>query len=345
MSTKRRIPNNMVSINGTITDAYAHTGLPRFQSVADYRAVMRQSGVDRAVLCAFDSAPDLAPIHAAFSEEPERFRGIGIPLGNDAREMEAAAHAQLGAGFSGLRLSDADVVERGFLLDIIAEHQAIVVLAGSMSRGQCPHALARALDRHPELKVVAVHFAGGGTPDLLQNGPVADLISHQRLSIAFSRHGGFQTDFIRAWAEALLARMGWERLLWGSEAPVLFWRNETVDSALNWVDVLTPTAEQRTLFFTENARRIYFDKPVRAAPLVMPFDPFSRLREIPATLFANGWPLDQAIAGRLVQHWRRTGTSKQLGDHLAVLLDQALPETEPDAGNRQETADAAPGRK
>lgn len=310
----------------SLTDAYAHVGLPRFQSVEDYAGIMARSGVSRAVLCAFDSSPDLLAIHTAFSRAPDRFRGLGVPLGNDRAEIEAAVRAQLEAGFSGLRLTDADVIERGWLLDILAEHGRMPVVCGAASADPCARILLASLERHPQSIIIGGHFAGVDAPARLQSGAAAELFAHSRFNVVFSRHGAFAPDAIKAWAEAVLVRTGWSRVLWGSEAPVLFWRNETMATALSWVDGLRPTPEERQLFLSGNAQRLYFDQPLLVAPLRLPFDAWDRARPFPATLWAQGLPVEQALAGRLVQDWLASGGEGRLGDHLARVLDRVLPQ-------------------
>ncbi|MDB5585747.1 MAG: hypothetical protein JWP26_717 [Devosia sp.] len=308
-----------------IIDAYAHVGLPRFQSVGHYEGVMQRSGIGQAVLCSFDSSPDFAPIHEAFSADPQRFRGIGVPLGNDRAEMEAAARAQLEAGFSALRLTESDLTERPWLLELPAQYRRIAVVVGAVSSETCARILVDSLDRYPELTVIGGHFAGMGSPALLSSGPAAALFAHPRFNVVFSRHGGFEPSALKAWSEAVLARTGWSRLLWGSEAPVMFWRNETMATAIGWIDWLAPSAKERDEFFSSNTQRLFFSEPLVVAPLHLPFDPAERARPIPAGLWANGLPFDQELAGRLVADWLAAGGGGRLGDHLQTVLARALP--------------------
>ncbi|MGV8989397.1 MAG: amidohydrolase family protein [Cypionkella sp.] len=306
-----------------IVDCYAHVGLPRFQSVADCRRGLDAAAIGRAVLCAFDSAPDLTGIHAAFSAAPNRFRGIGIPLGRDRAEIEAAARAQRDAGFSGLRLSDRDVVERPWLLDIALANGGVAVVAGRSLTADTARALAAGLERHRQANIVGGHFAGGGGD--LFDPAVAALFDHPRFCIQFSRHGGFAEPAISDWAATVVDRVGWGRVMWGSETPLLFWRNETMAEALAWVDRLTPSEAERARFLAGNAQRIYFDQPISAAPLKLGFDERTRARPVPAGILANGLAVDQALAGRWIQAWRADGGQDRAGDWLAALLDRALP--------------------
>jgi hypothetical protein len=239
--------------------------------------------------------------------------------------MEAAAEAQLAAGFSGLRLSDGDVTERGFLLDILARRGRIAIVCGRPSGAGTARVLLAHLERNPEAVVIGGHFAGAGDPRLLEGGVVAELFAHPRFHVVFSRHGGWPEATIRPWAQALVEIVGWSRLMWGSEAPVLYWRNETLASAIGWVEGFRPTPEQRARFFSGNASALYFARPVEAAPLRMPFEPRERSRVIPATMWANALPVEQALAGRLVSAWLASGGEGTLGQYLETVLDQALP--------------------
>ncbi|MDE1992175.1 MAG: amidohydrolase family protein [Rhizobiaceae bacterium] len=312
----------------SIIDAYAHVGMPRFQSVEDYQAEMARAGIGRAVLCSFDSSPDLLAIHAAISRAPETYRGLGVPLGRDRAEMEAAVHAQLAAGLSGLRLTDEDVVERPWLLDALAAADRIAIVCGQPSSERTARALLANFERNPDAVVIGGHFAGVGDPKLLAGGPAAELFAHPRFHVVFSRHGGFAGAAVLAWAEAVVAKTGWQRILWGSESPLIYWRTETMADAIGWVDRLSPTEEERTAFHGGNTDRLYFSRPVTVAPLDLPFDPFSRARSFPATILANGLPMDQAIAGRLVHAWLAEGGKGNLGAFMERLLDRSLPPSE-----------------
>jgi predicted TIM-barrel fold metal-dependent hydrolase len=308
-----------------VVDAYGHVGLPRFQSAADYRRLMAPHGITGAVLSAFDSSPDLADIHRALAQSPETFRALGVPLGSDRDEMQAGVAAQLAAGFSGLRLSEEDVLARPWLLDQVAQAGRVSLVTGRCARPQTAELLLDVLVRHDDCVLVAGHFAGGGRPVDLGTAPVAQLFAHPRFHVVFSRQGGYPAAEIEAWARAIVAVTGWQRILWGSETPVLFWRDETLAESLAWVDRLQPSPPERSNFFSGNARRVYFSHPLDVAPLELPFDPFERRREIPAQLFASGLRVNQRIAGRLTHAWVSSGGQGSLGGYVERLFDDVLP--------------------
>jgi len=76
-----------------VVDSYVHLCLPRFQSIEDELAVMRRYSIDKAIVCPFESCPDLEMVHRAFTANPERFRGRpsgwGRSHGNDRRSQRS----------------------------------------------------------------------------------------------------------------------------------------------------------------------------------------------------------------------------------------------------------------
>jgi predicted TIM-barrel fold metal-dependent hydrolase len=309
-----------------LIDAYAHVGLPRFQSLDDYRGVMAANGIGRAVICSFDSSPDFVEIHRALVEAPDRFRAIGVPLGNDDAEICAGAQAQLEAGFSGLRLTEADLAERPYLLDMVAAADGHALIAGQSSSPAVAERLLAHLEKHPGASIVGCHFAGLADPAVLANGPVRALFEHPGFHVVFSRQGAMPAQAVREWAKAILAVTGWDRILWGSEATVLFWRNETMADAIGWIQELAPTPTQLSAFQAGSADRLYFSRTPDISPLRLPFDPMTRMRPIPATMWARTLPLEQSVAARLVHAWRRSGGGGTLGQYLERHLDETLPD-------------------
>jgi len=86
---------------------------------------------------------------------------------------------------------------------------------------------------------------------------VNELFSHPNLLVIFSRHGAHEPRAARAWAQALAAKVGWERILFGSEFPVCLWRGESYQSTLEWVNGLEPSAAAGEAFAGGNARRLW----------------------------------------------------------------------------------------
>jgi len=281
------------------------------------------------VVCPFDACPDVAAVHAALAAGDGRFRGLGLPLGNDRAEMERGVHAQLDAGFAGLRLTDTDVRDRPWLLELLAARHAFPLVCGGNALAAAAPALCAYLDRTPDGLVVGGHFAAPTDPRILDtNAAVRDLFAHPRFVVVWSRQGIFAPDLLADWAAAMRERLGWDRMLWGSEAPVLFWRDEPIRGTPAWIERFYPSDAQRQAFFTGNSERWIFAREVpQPAPLRMPFDPW---RDTPARdtpMWPFGLSMDTALTGRLVSGWMEWGGEMRgpLREYLQEVLDGALP--------------------
>ncbi len=309
-------------------DGYAHLGLPRFWALQDYRQIMDLVGIAKAMVCPFDSCPDIAECHRAIAAAPELFRGYGLVLGRDRAEMESGLHAQLEAGFDGVRLGDTKIAELPWILDVLGREGAIPLTVGTRGLAVASPALVGFLDRYPKSIVVSAHFAGPTDPDALrQPGPVRALFSHPRFYVVMSRQGMFNAAVLKPWAEALIEIVGWQRLMWGSEAPVPIWRDEKLQRTPDWIAQFHPDADQRHAFFTGNGARAVFSRPQRPVrKLALPFDPWAHEVKLPAPMFPFGLSADTRIPARLVQAWLAAGGEEKqpLSAFLSAILDQAL---------------------
>ncbi|HEY0246998.1 MAG TPA: amidohydrolase family protein [Gryllotalpicola sp.] len=308
-------------------DAYAHVGLPRFQSVEDYWALAGPVGVGRAVLCAFDSSPDLRTLHTAVRADPGRHRALGVPFGDDRPARAASVRAQLDAGFSGIRLADRDLTDARDELVATGELGGIAVVCAEATSLEAGAAVLLAhLERFPDAAVVGGHFASPRDPAVLDGGAVGELFRHPRFHVVFSRQGAFTAATLLEWAHAVVETTGWERILWGSESPVLLWRNETIADALHWIERLSPSDAERTAFLSGNAGRLFFGAEALTGPLELPADPWETAPRFPATLWARGLPVDQELAGRLIHSWLSAPDRPEtFGDFVARILSGSIP--------------------
>ena len=290
-------------------DGYAHLGMPRFWKTEDYAALMTAMGITRAMVCPFDCCPDIAECHTAMQARPEAFRGFGLALGKDRAEIEAGMRAQLAAGFDGFRFSDQFIADQPWLLDVAAAEKAIPMVVGSMGLAKAAPHLLRYLDGGSDTLVVSPHCAGPTDPSVLQGpGPVADLFRHPRFVVVVSRHGIFDPKVIERWVGAMVEVVGWSRLMFGTEAPIPYWRDEVMTAAPTWIERYKPTAEQKARFFTGTGEHFVFSRPRRpVGPLLLPYDPFAYEVKTPAPMFPFGLPTDTSLPGELVRRWQAGG--------------------------------------
>ncbi len=310
-------------------DGYTHIGMPRFQTVDDCLAAMTRWDIEGSVVCAFDSCPDLAMLHEAIRAHPGLFRAVGVPLGRDRSETVAGVRAQLAGGFTGIRLTGEDAAERPWLLEAIGRGHGIALVCGSDALAAAAPALLDHLARFDDALVVGGHFAGPTDPSALdRDAAVAELFRHERFAVVMSRQGHFPSRLIEDWADALAEVVGWRRLMWGSEAPVMYWRDDSIGNALAWFDRFRLAEDDRAALLSGTARRLVFDRPVAPAAetLELPFDPWAHevRRSIPMWPF--GLSADHDIAGPLVDGWMRWGGPDRgpLRDFLQKLVREGL---------------------
>src|ERR1700739_1399922 len=111
-------------------DAYAHIGMPRFQTADGYRSLMHDLGIRKALVCPFDACPDLFRVHAALSDGTGDFRGLGLGLGRDRAKKESGGEAQLEAVFCVLRLSVDEIRGDPWVLGWLGERGALPFVVG-----------------------------------------------------------------------------------------------------------------------------------------------------------------------------------------------------------------------
>jgi hypothetical protein len=322
----------MTIVKPRLIDAYQHIGTPRFQSVETALDILDANGIAKALVCPYESCPDLAEVHRAYALAPDRFRIFGLALGRDAKEVEDGLAAQFTAGFEGMRLTAERVALLPGILDVIGRNKGIAMIGGENGLSAIAGRLVAFLDRHNDSLVVSPHFAGPTEPDLFErDDSVRALFRHPQFYVVMSRQGMFPASCIIPWAAALLREVGYERILWGSEAPVLHWRDESIAASASWFDQFDLTVAQRMQLFAQNAERSIFQRPVRTcAPLRLPYDPRLLGIESPAPLFPFGFNADTRIPSRLLAAWQRSGGAEgePLSQFVSRLLLEMLEPTE-----------------
>ena len=264
-----------------VIDAYCHLGMPRFGSAKDAWAVLGderspgKSRVERAVFVLGPRIPDYATLFDALWEYGEQVRGIGIPFGDSPEQVLESVRLQLRAGVLGLRIEPQPLLAQPDLLTLLGDwtrsdgRSRWCYAIGAVSSPELSRALLDWLERYPEARVAAPHFL---SPELLligdeqRDGVVRELLSHPHFFPIFSRHGGmgsrlpYPHEDLLPWIEQVMALTGWDRILWGSEYPVLFWRDETLGSCQGWLQAMmgTMTPDQHAAYLGGNAARELF---------------------------------------------------------------------------------------
>lgn len=308
----------------TLIDIYAHVALPRFLSLDECLALMDREGVEAAVLSTAETCPDTLGLSAAIMAHPDRLRAIGMPVGRSPAHLRDAIRAQLDSGFSGIRLPAAFVAANPDVLDLIGAAGAIALVVGERGLSAAAAHLVDFLQRYPASAVIAGHFGGPTDPAILETDPaVGALFDHPRLHVAFTRHGAMAHLPVEAWARALVARCGWQRLLWGSEWPVALWRDESYASTRDWALRLGPSAAELADFHANNARRLLFSAgPVAASPLDPAWNVMDLRRPADVWLFPPSLDLSEERHRGLMAAYVAWGGERR-GRYSAFVLEMA----------------------
>jgi predicted TIM-barrel fold metal-dependent hydrolase len=224
-----------------ITDAYAHFGLPRFGSLDQLLRYMDNHQIEQAVAVLGPRVPDFSVIMEAVSRFPERVRAVGIPFGETKSQRIEAVKLQLDAGAMGIRLESREAADNAEILELIGQSGRWAYGIGACLNQQMAELYLEWLTKYPEAKLAAPHFM---YPDFSPKDPdkaggnVQKLMQNERFYGIFVRNAGMTGSIhphtaYQAWMEYGYAQCGPDHLMWGSEYPVLYWRNENANAAMD----------------------------------------------------------------------------------------------------------------
>jgi predicted TIM-barrel fold metal-dependent hydrolase len=261
-----------------IVDAYCHIGLPRFGTAADAWQVLSQHQVDQAVFVLGPAVPAYAELFAAIIHFGDRVRAVGIPFGTTLAQIRESIELQLRAGVLGLRVQDHDLLDDAAILEKLGERGGWLYAINIIDKPAVLRRLLAWLEHYPNGRIAAPHFL---SPEPLRNGSSHDdykaaLVSHPHFFPIFSRQGAVGSRWpyphpdLRPWVEEVIALTSPERILWGSEYPVIFWRNESYSQCKHWLQVLDIQLEAADWagYWGANAHKAIFAAPPPPAEAV-----------------------------------------------------------------------------
>ena len=312
-------------------DAYCHVGLPRFGTAEEALAIADLYGIQKSVLVLGPMVPDFEILIQAIQKYPNRIRGVGIPFGNTLEQQIESTEILLRAGITAMRLQGPEMLPD--ILTRVGEANRWIYAIGLRSGGQSVQTCLDWLENYPNGKIMAPHFL---SPDASKiAGALADLLQHPRFFPIFSRHGGLGSQEpyphidLKPWVGRTIELTGYDRIMWGSECPVLYWRNETMPSCQNW---LTELLGHQNLngFLGENAQREIFNTPPpKSETVTLPKwidEEFDRTRTIP-TFDYGGFELPMDVYEKLHRKYvSQLEQNKNLtfADFIVSILKEAV---------------------
>lgn len=317
-------------------DAYMHVGGPRFGAASLALREMERHDLTHANIVLPPAMPDFAALAAAREAKGDRVRLFGIPFGETEGQREELTRWQIAFGVSGFRLMPHEIAANAASLALLGEHGRCLMAINPYDSTEVQRTLLRWLETHPAGYVACPHFfkpmrVAEAVEDV---GLFHELLRHPRFFVIFSRHGktGTGTQYphpdLKPWVEDVVAETGWEKVMWGSEYPVLFWRDEQIPEAAAWLGELMPELSPEALlaFRGENARRIFFAQPTPAKEAGAPP---AWLAEQAGSGFAvpiaqNGVRLSDRLTQQIMEAYAERDESMTLSDFFAAYLEKRL---------------------
>jgi len=248
-------------------DSYLHVGHPRFGSAEDALRTMDAHDIERAVWVHGPYLPDFPALLAGMRLAGDRIRCVSVPLApwqGDQRQAEELVDRMLDAGVRGFRIQGQEYERIEYLLACTGERGGWIYAINPHQKPEYAERLLRWLGDHEDALVVLPHFLGTDA-SAIDRPHMGELLAHQRVAAILSRHGGASQEAyphpdLAPWAETVIERCGWDRVLWGGEYPVLYWRDETLPAAREWLRALLGEVSDThwRAFTHDNAERLLF---------------------------------------------------------------------------------------
>lgn len=262
---------------GPLIDAYCHIGVPKYGSLADVTRFFARLRIDKGILVLGPGIPDVGSLVAARQQLGDRVRVMGIPFGETEAQRRELGELQIAAGISGMRLGTDELPANRALIDRLGEEGCWLYAINPFTSEEAMRFLLHWLDRYPAGKVASPHCLR--PQPLATTAADADLyrtlLKHPGYHAIFSRQAGvgsrepYPHADLRPWVEDVAELATWQRLLWGSEFPIFYQRNEQPETVRDWLlDLGIPVnAQERADFYGNNAQRLLF--AVEPPPLAL----------------------------------------------------------------------------
>ncbi len=264
-----------ISWKGSLTDAYAHIGNPKYGTLENVGVFLECLQIEGCVLVLGPGLPDLASLKMARESYGTRIRCMGIPFGETEAQRRELGEMQIDMGISGMRVMPSEFQSNKVLMDRLGEKGLWLFAIHPQESSQSIRFLLTWLECHPDGRIASPHFL---SPTAMKKsvkdpGLFKELLRHPRFYGIFSRQGGvgstqpYPHHDLLPWVTDLAEEMTFDRLMWGSEFPILYQRNEQPEDARDWIlnlnIVLSP--QEQEAFYHGNAARCFFGEEPNTA--------------------------------------------------------------------------------
>lgn len=251
-----------------IIDGYSHCGTSKFLPVEDVLAVMRHSGIDRAMLCQHFGEYDNRYLESVVRRYPDRFRATCLVDPAASSSAIDLRHLHATGCFQGMR-GTADTVVKCFDLcvEVLSRGMNLVLYAPEGISGTV-QVIRRLAQTNSGGRIVISHL---GTPRiqagrLTSGNELLDLASERNIDIqlsGLSMFCAYPYTPLHGFIKDVITAFGAERVLWGSNFPVSGGREEYLrDLMFVRSNQLGLNQEQIDHILGKTAERVWFKKGV-----------------------------------------------------------------------------------
>ena len=248
-----------------LVDAYSHCGLSKYEPIEKVRETMAAADVHRAVLVQHLGEYDNEYLGRIAAAEPSRF--ASVCLVDAARPDAASVLEELAKSrrFRGVRLTTESLAAAPALFSAAADLGLIIVLYAPEGAAKYANALVEFFLKKPAARMVLTHFGSASIadgPHFASQQPMLDLaefagvyfqVSGMKMSCPWPHEA-----YYPLLAQALEA-FGSQRLLWGSNYPVVGSRDDYIaDLQLLLQGKLPVPPSAIPAIAGGNARRLWF---------------------------------------------------------------------------------------
>jgi predicted TIM-barrel fold metal-dependent hydrolase len=250
-----------------IVDAYTHCGLTRYEPVENVRQVMAAAGVAQAVLVQHLGEYDNRYITSIAAAQPEMFAAVGLVDVTDPHWRAQLNRRGSGPGCAGIRVTVEMLQAARDLLKAVADSALTTVIWAPNGLAEHVQLLESQLEPLPQARVVISHLASPRmiNPDAVKaNQAVLRLSAYQQVMMQLSGMGMF-TPYpyqpLYEWIGAVAESFGKDRLMWGSNYPVVGTADDYLADLLLLKEGRLPIPKAWIpSVIGENASRFWFDR-------------------------------------------------------------------------------------
>ena len=210
-----------------IVDAYTHCGLRKYEPIEKVRQVMRQAGVERAVLVQHLGEFDNSYIDSVVGDEPEHFAGVALvdytspKAGDDLQALASSGR------FRGVRFTVDTLTGAPGLWKEAAELGLIIVMYAPKGIVEHFEPLTAFLDVNPECRLVITHMGNPNVRKAPRFQGYKKLFTLAEYPGVYYQISGMKMfcpyphEELYPLAGEAAEHFGTARLLWGSNYPVV----------------------------------------------------------------------------------------------------------------------------